>query len=328
MKTIIFLLLVSALSIQASELTIYTSRKEHLIKPILDLYTKETGVKFKYTTNKDGALIERLKAEGSSTPADLLFTVDGGNLWFASTQNLLEPISSKTLEENIPSNFKDPKNQWFGLSLRARTIVYSTKRVKESELSTYQDLADKKWKGRLCLRTSKKVYNQSLVAELIDTLGKEEAKRVVAGWVANNVEIFSNDTAAIKAIIAGQCDVTIVNTYYFGRLLKENKDLPVKIFWPNQKTKLGVHINVSGAGVLKYSKHKKEATKFLEWLSSGKAQELFASVNMEYPANPNVNLDPLVKSWGSFKSDKEFNLSKAGMLQKDAIKLMHEVHYK
>lgn len=328
MKAILILTILLTTNAFAKTLTIYTSRKEHLIKPILDLYTKETGVKFRYTTNKDGALIERLKSEGSSTPADLLFTVDGGNLWFASTQNLLESVQSPILDKNIPSNFKDPKNLWFAFSLRARTLVYSPKRVKANELSTYQDLASKKWKGRLCLRTSKKVYNQSLVAELIDTLGRDEAKKVVKGWVNNTVDIFSNDTSAIKGIISGQCDVAIVNTYYFGRLLKKDKTIPVKIFWPNQNEKLGVHVNVSGAGLIKHSKNKKEAIKFLEWLSKGKAQELFASVNMEYPANPKVNVDPLVKSWGDFKHNKEFNLSKAGMLQKDAIKLMHEVKYK
>ena len=322
-----FLVLLTS-SAYANTLTIYTSRKEHLIKPILDLYTKENGTKFKYTTNKDGALIERLKSEGKSTPADLLFTVDGGNLWFATTQGLLEPVVSSTLEKNIPSNFKDPKNRWFGFSLRARTIVYSPKRVKEGELSTYEDLATSKWKGRLCLRTSKKVYNQSLVAELIDTLGREDTKKVVAGWVNNTVDIFSNDTSAIKGIISGQCDAAIVNTYYYGRLLKKDKNLPVKIFWPNQKSKLGVHVNVSGAGLVKHSKNKKEAIKFLEWLSRGEAQELFASLNMEYPANPKVNTHPLVKSWGKFKHNESFNLSKAGMLQKDAIKLMHEVKYK
>ena len=328
MKALLILTLLITTNVFANTLTIYTSRKEHLIKPILDLYTKETGVKFKYTTNKDGALIERLKSEGSSTPADLLFTVDGGNLWYASTQNLLESINSPILNKNIPSNFKDPKNQWFGFSLRARTLVYSPKRIKPNELSTYQDLASKKWKGKLCLRTSKKVYNQSLVAELIDTLGRDEAKKVVKGWVNNTVDIFSNDTSAIKGIIAGQCDVAIVNTYYFGRLLKKDQSIPVKIFWPNQNDKLGVHVNVSGAGLIKHSKNKKEAIKFLEWLSQGKAQELFASLNMEYPANPKVDPDPLVKSWGKFKHNKGFNLSKAGMLQKDAIKLMHEVKYK
>ncbi|OUR99784.1 Fe(3+) ABC transporter substrate-binding protein [Halobacteriovorax marinus] len=322
-----FLVLFSSVA-SAKTLTIYTSRKEHLIKPILDLYTKETGVKFNYTTNKDGALIQRLKAEGSSTPADLLFTVDGGNLWYASTQNILEPINSQILDKNIPASFKDPKNLWFAFSLRARTIVYNPKTVKKGELSTYEDLATSKWKGRLCLRTSKKVYNQSLVAELIDTLGRKKAKKVVAGWVANTVDIFSNDTSAIKGVISGQCDAAIVNTYYYGRLLKKDPSIGVKIFWPNQNDKLGVHINVSGAGLLKYSKNKKESKKFLEWLSGGKAQALFASLNLEYPANPSVDLDPLVKSWGTFKYNKEFNLSKAGMLQKDAIKLMHEVQYK
>ena len=201
------------------------------------------------------------------------------------------------------------------------------KKVKTNELSTYEDLASKKWSKRLCLRTSKKVYNQSLVAMFISQLGRSKAKEVVKGWVDNSVEIFPNDTAVLKAVAAGQCDVGIVNTYYFGRLLKENPKLPLKLFWPNQKSG-GVHVNVSGAGILKSSDNKNEAKKFLTWLTSKEAQTSFAQVNMEYPINPTVTQAAVTKSWGPFKSNENFNLTDAGVLQKEAIKLMREVNYR
>lgn len=312
----------------AEDVVVYTSRKEHLIKDIFKQYTKETGVKVTYKTGKAAALIQSIKAEGEKSPADVFMTVDAGNLWFAASEGLLEPISSSKLRKNIPFNLRDEKGRWFGLSVRARTIAFNPKKVAIGELSTYEGLADKKWKGRLCLRTSKKVYNQSLVAMLISELGESKAKAVVKGWVKNTVEIFPNDTAVLKAVAAGQCDVGIVNTYYFGRLIKKSPKLSLKLFWPNQDNSYGVHVNVSGAGVLKASKNKKEATKLIEWLASRKAQKSFAQINMEYPINSIFPESEVTKSWGSFKPNKSFNLSSAGKLQKDAIKLMREVKYK
>ena len=325
----IIVLIYSALSFQTSakELVVYTSRKEHLVKDIFELYTKKTGVKIKYKTGKAPALIQTLKAEGKNTPADIFMTVDAGNLWHASSQNLLTPIESKTLQTNIPSHLREENNKWFGLSIRARTIAYNTKKVKASELTTYEDLATEKWNKRLCLRTSKKVYNQSLVAMLIHELGEKKAEEIVKGWVNNAVDIFSNDTAVLKAVASGQCDIGIVNTYYYGRLKKKEDSLPVKLFWPNQKT-YGVHINISGAGVTKYSKNKKEATKFLEWLAGPEAQKQFAQVNMENAILDTVSQSEEVQSWGSYKGNSSFQLSKAGMLQSKAIKLMRRANYK
>lgn len=311
----------------SKELVVYTSRKEHLVKDIFELYKKQTGVNVKYKTGKAAALIQTLKAEGTNTPADIFMTVDAGNLWFAADQKLLSSVDSKTLTKNVPSHLRDEKGQWFGLSVRARTIVYNTKKVKPADLSTYEDLATKKWEKRLCLRTSKKVYNQSLVAMLIHELGEKKAKEVVKGWVSNAVDIFANDTAVLKAVAAGQCDVGIVNTYYFGRLKRKEPKLALKLFWPNQKS-YGVHVNVSGAGVVKNSKHKKEAVKFLEWLASKDAQTSFAQVNMENAVLPGMDQAPEVKSWGEFKPNTTFKLSNAGKLQKKAIKLMREVKYK
>ena len=309
------------------DLVVYSARKEHLIKPVFDAYTKETGVKIKYITDKAPVLLQRIKAEGDNTAADLLITVDAGNLWHAAGQGVLHPVSSDILTSNIPGHLRDPQNMWFGLSLRARTIVYSTKRVRPDELSTYENLADAQWKGRLVLRTSKKVYNQSLVAMLIKEHGESEAARIVKGWVDNlSAPPFSNDTMVMEAIIAGQGDVGIVNSYYYGRLVKKDPTIPLAIFWPNQLTG-GVHVNVSGAGIVAASKNKNEAVTFLEWLSTETAQQMFADVNMEYPVNPKVTANSAVSAWGSFKQN-EINLKNAGENQAAAIQLMDRAGYK
>ena len=323
----IFLLVTYSGTAFSQEIVVYSARKDHLIKPVFDLYTKETDVKIKYITDKAPVLLQRIKAEGENTPADLLITVDAGNLWHAANQGILQPVSSDVLTANIPSYLRDPENKWFGLSLRARTIVYSTERVKPDELSTYEDLAKVEWNGRLVLRTSKKVYNQSLVAMLIKEHGENETTEIVKGWV-NNLAAppFSNDTKVMEAIIAGQGDVGIVNTYYFGRLAKKDPTIPIALFWPNQSSG-GVHINVSGAGVVAASKNKATAIAFLEWLSTEKAQQMFADVNMEYPVNPDVPVNPFVASWGAFKQNK-INLKNAGENQVAAIQLMDRVGYK
>lgn len=248
----------------ADELVVYSARNEQLIKPIFEAYEKATGTKIKFITDKAAPLLVRLKAEGKRTPADILITVDAGNLWKAANDGVLQPVNSKLLKTNIPAHLRDPGNRWYGMSVRARTIVYSTKRVKPADLSTYEALGGKQWKGRLCLRTSKKVYNQSLVAMMIARMGEKKTEQVIRSWVANlATKVFSNDTSLIKAIIAGQCDVGIVNTYYYGRLVKKDKSIPVALFWPNQRGR-GVHVNVSGAGIVKHAGNPKGAKKFLE----------------------------------------------------------------
>ena len=311
----------------ADELVVYSARNEQLVRPLFDAYSAETGTRIRFITDKAGPLMQRLKAEGANTPADLLITVDAGNLWRASEEGLLQPVMSDVLIKNIPAHLRDPGNQWFGLSVRARTIVYSTKRVKPSDLSTYEGLADAKWKKRLCLRTSKKVYNQSLVATMLARLGEAKTEEIVRGWVTNlATDVFSNDTSVIKAIDAGQCDVGIVNTYYFGRLQKKNPDLAAKLFWPNQETS-GVHVNVSGAGVTRHAKHVKQAIRFLEWLSTPVAQKILAEGNMEYPANPAVKAHGIVTAWGEFKQDT-LNVSNAGKLQSHAVMLMDRAGYR
>ena len=311
----------------ADALVVYSARNEQLIKPLFDAYTAETGVTIKFITDKEGPLLQRLKAEGSNSPADILLTVDAGNLWQAKEMGLLKPVQSKILEKNVPAHLRDPQGHWFGLSVRARTIVYNTNKLKESDLSTYEDLAAAKWKGRLCLRTSKKVYNQSLVAMMIAEHGEAKTEQIVRGWVANlATDVFPDDTKMMEAVVAGQCDVGIANTYYYGRLMEKQPQIPLKLFWPNQKGS-GVHVNVSGAGVTTHAKNDKAAIAFVEWLSSVKAQNLFADVNLEYPVNPNVKADPVVIAWGKFK-ENPLNISKAGELQTDAVKLMDRANYK
>jgi iron(III) transport system substrate-binding protein len=282
---------------KAAEVVVYSARIEQLIKPMFDAFTKETGIKVKYTTDNEGALLARLQAEGKNTPADMLITADAGNLWAAAQEKLLKPVHSQVLESNIPAHLRDPHNEWFGLSIRARTLVYNTQKVKPSELSTYEDLADPKWNKRLCLRSSKKVYNQSLVAMMIADHGEAEAERIVKGWVANlATDPLSDDTRALEFVASGKCDVTLVNTYYYGRLMKKDPNLPLAVFWPNQESG-GVHVNISGAGITRYSRNEQAAIQLLEFLSSDKAQNLFADVNMEYPANPKIAADPFVAAW-------------------------------
>ena len=310
----------------APEIVVYSARNEQLIKPLFDLYTKETGTKITYVTDAEGPLIARLEAEGKRTPADMMITVDAGNLWLAAEKGLFRPVKSKVLERIVPEQYQDSQNRWFGLSLRARTIVYSTERVKPEQLSTYEDLADKKWEGRLCLRTSKKVYNQSLVATMIERHGVAKTEQIVKGWVDNlATDVFANDTSLIEAIVAGQCDVGIVNTYYFGRLQQEKGNIPAKLFWPNQSTS-GVHVNVSGAGVTAHAKNPQAAQAFLEWLAKREAQEIFAGINMEYPVNDATKWDPIVESWGKFKAD-DLHVEVAGRRQIEAVKLMDRAGY-
>lgn len=312
---------------QDQEVIVYSSRAEHLIKPLFDRFTEETGIDVNYITDNEAALIQRLKAEGERTPADALLTVDAGNLWFAEQEGVLQPIESEIVENNVPANLRAENNSWAALSIRARTIVYSTERVSPDSLSTYENLADDEWQGRLCLRTSKKVYNQSLVASMIANQGETEAEKTVSGWVENlAVEPTSNDNGAMEAILAGVCDVAIVNTYYFGRLQAENPEIALALFWPNQEDR-GVHVNVSGMGLTRHAKNPALATQLIEWLSSEQAQKDFSGLNKEYPVNPSVDPVAEVSAWGEFKQD-DLNVEQVGVLQRQAVMLMDRVGYK
>lgn len=311
----------------SEEVVVYSARNEQLIKPLFDAYTKQTGVNVKFVSDKEGPLMERLKAEGANTSADVFITVDAGNLWQAANQGLLQAVNSPILNANIPAHLRDPKNMWVGLSVRARTIFYNTQKVKPEDLSSYEDLADAKWKGRLCLRTSKKVYNQSLTAMMIEEHGEPKTEQIIKGWVGNlATDVFPDDTKMLEAVGAGQCDVGIANTYYYGRLMDKNPKLPIAVYWANQKTK-GVHVNVSGAGITRHAKNPAGAQKLIEWLSSDKAQNLFTDLDMEYPANPAIKPHAKLLAWGTFKQNL-INVTKAGELQANAVKLMDRAGYK
>ena len=311
------------------EVVVYSARKEHLIKPLFDAYTEQTGVKITYITDGAGPLLARLKSEGPSTPADMLLTTDVGFLWKAEQEQVLASVQSDALNANVPAHLRDEDGQWFGLTQRARTLVYASDRLKDSQLSTYEALADGAMKGKLCLRTSKKVYNQSLVASLIANDGSEQAEQVVKGWVANlAVAPFANDTAAMKAVLAGQCDVTVVNTYYFGRLEAKGEQGALKIYWPNQADgQRGVHMNISGAGITRHAKHPEAAKALLEWLTSEQAQNLLAGLNLEFPVNPNVSPVEQVQAWGDFKADA-ISLNAVAAQQRNAVKIIDAAGYR
>ena len=332
LHSLLFILVLLGLMISppkgwTDEIVVYSTRSEELLKPLFEAYTNETGIKIELITDKFEPLLQQLKTEGKATRADLLITVDAGDLWHAARAGVLQSIDSATLKENVPEPYRDPTMHWFGLSLRARAIVYSTERVNPEELSTYEALGRPTWRGRLLLSTSDKIYNQSLVAMLIAEYGETMTEIFINSWVANlAADPFPTDSMVMEAILAEQGDVGIVNTYYFGRLLKKNPNLKLEIYWPNQETG-GCHVNISGAGVTRHSKHPEVAIKFLEWLSSSKAQSLFADANMEYPINQKVAAHPFVAGWGVFKASQQ-NLAVAGLLQGAAVRIMTRADYR
>ena len=320
------LLLSSPAFATGQEVVVYSARIEALIKPMFHAFTARTGVEVKYFTASGAELFERLRAEGSKTPADLFMTVDAGNLWIAEQAGLLQGFKSEVVEKNIPAHLRAKNNSWLGLSIRARPIMYSTQRVNPSELSNYEGLGDPKWRGRLCLRTSRQVYMQSLVATMIKSVSEKRAEEIVGGWIANQPRILDSDTKIVEAIAAGQCDVGLANTYYLAHIKAKEPGFPVVPFWPNQNGR-GVHVNISGAGVTKHAKHRDQAIRLIEFLSSAEAQNLYADANYEYPANPKVKPHSLIDTWGKFKAD-QVDVAAAGEFQAAAVRLMDRVGYK
>jgi iron(III) transport system substrate-binding protein len=309
----------------AGEIVVYSSR-HYGQEPALELFTRKTGIAIKMFNASDAELFERLKAEGDRTPADVLLTVDAGNLWNAARAGLLAPVDSRELQVNIPPALRDAQHRWFALAVRARTIMYSAERVKPHELSTYAALGDPRWKGRLCLRQSSHVYNQSLLAGMIKRHGEARTEEIVRGWVANQPTLISSDTKILEAIAAGQCDVGLTNTYYLARLLQAKPDFPVRLFWADQSGP-GVHVNVSGGGVTAHARHRTEAIRFLEFLSTVEAQTAWAEQSLEFPANPAATPSPIVARWGAFKMD-DAALAAAGELQPAATRLADRVGYR
>ena len=306
----IFIIFIFAPNLNAKEINIYSHRQPFLINPFLELFTEETGIKTNVVYSKKG-LAQRLKAEGENSPADVILTVDIGRLYVYDDLNLLAPLNSKKLINNIPDYLRSPENTWFGLSKRARVIVVHKTKIMEDEITKIEDLADSKWKGKICSRPGSHVYNRGIMASVLAALGKEEAEI----WAKGMVENFArrpqgNDRAQVKAIYEGECQIALINNYYFGKL-KFSEDPEqrkwaesVRLVFPNQaEGDRGAHVNISGGGVAKFSKNKEEAQKLLEFLTSEKAQKLYGEINFEYPANLKIEPSEELKNWGNFRED-------------------------
>ncbi|HET6498835.1 MAG TPA: extracellular solute-binding protein [Coriobacteriia bacterium] len=302
---------------------IYTSR-HYGVEPVFERFTEETGIEVRFTSGADALLRERLKAEGENTPADMYIAVDAGNLWLAAEEGLLESVDSQTLRDNIPEELRDADGRWFGLTQRVRTILYHPDRVSPEELSTYEALADPVWRERLVMRPSTHAYTQSLVSSLIAAHGEARAEEIVRGWVANQPTFIDSDTQILEALAAGEGDVAVVNHYYLGRLLEEDPEFPVRVFWANQDDR-GAHVNISGAGITAHAPNRENALALLEWLS-GPGQEMFASTNHEFPANPNVEAHPIIVEFGQFDADP-LDKAEYGRLQSSAVELLNRAGY-
>ncbi|MEX2327765.1 MAG: Fe(3+) ABC transporter substrate-binding protein [Pseudomonadales bacterium] len=326
-------LLVGQTTSAADVVNIYSARNEALIKPLLDRYAERTGVEINLVTGSADALIKRLELEGINSPADLLLTVDVGRLFRAKSAGLLRAVSSDILDQNVPEIYRDSAGYWVALSLRSRVIIYAPDRVDESELSSYQALAQPKWRGRVCIRSSSNIYNQSLIAAMIAQDGREATETWVRGLVNNMARPpAGGDRDQIKAIVAGQCDVAVINHYYLAGMLtsglaqdRETAE-QVRLFWPDQEGR-GAHINASGAGVTRAAKNVEAAIALLEFLVSPEAQSWYADTNNEYPVRGDVDNSELQKRWGDFKAD-QLALEQLGVFNAEAVRLMDRAGWK
>ena len=318
-------------NILAKEINIYSHRQPFLINPFLELFTEETGIKTNVVYSKKG-LAQRLKAEGENSPADVILTVDIGRLYVYDDLDLLAPLDSKQLIINIPDYLRSPNNTWFGLSKRARVIVVNKNKISEGDITRIEDLADPEWKGKICSRPGSHVYNRGIMSSVLAALGQVEAENWAKGMVANFAKRpQGNDRAQVKAIYEGECDLALINNYYFGKL-KFSEDLEqrkwsesVRLVFPNQGDgDRGAHVNISGGGVAKFSKNKKEAQKLLEFLTSEKAQKLYGEINFEYPANLQIEPSNELKSWGNFREDT-LAIIKIAELAPEAQKIIDRV---
>lgn len=315
------------------EVNVYTHRHYPTDQELFTTFENRTGIKVNVVNASADELMQKMTEEGAQSPADVLITVDAGRLVRAADKNLLQSITSEKLNSAIPSHLRDEDGQWYGLTKRARAIAYAKDRVQPEDLSTYENLANDSWKGRILVRSSENIYNQSLMASIIANNGEEVAQ----GWASKVVGNMArspkgNDRDQVKAVVAGEGDIAIVNTYYVGKLLNSKDPVEIKagegvgIFFPNQEGR-GAHINISGAGVAKYAPNKENAIAFIEFLAGKEAQEVFAKANYEYPVNPEVAPSELLSSWGSFKEDT-LALSALGKNNKKAVLLFDSVGWK
>jgi iron(III) transport system substrate-binding protein len=313
-------------ALAAGEVNIYSYRQEVLIRPLLAEFTKTTGIKVNIVYVKDAG-IERLKAEGKASPADAVLTVDVANLVQLEDAGLLQPVKSETIEKNIPAQYRDPAGKWFGLSVRARIIVYNPEKVKKEEIATYEALADEKLGKRICVRSSGHTYNLALTASIIAANGAAKAQEWANGFAKNLARNpTGGDRDQIQAVAAGVCDIGIVNTYYLAGMLAgddaaaKKAAQAVKAFFPNQANR-GTHVNISGAAVTASAKNKDNAVKLIEFLSSDAAQKIYADKVMEYPIKPGIEPSEILLGLGSFKADP-LPLAKLGELRAEALKIV------
>lgn len=331
--SLFLLLILIAINTVAAEVNIYSARKEALIKPILEEFTLQTGVNVNLVTGGADELIKRLELEGRNSPADLLLTVDVGRLYRAKQADLLQPVHSETLREVIPARYRDSEDYWYGLSLRARVIVYAKDRVVPADLTTYEALAEPQWRNRICVRSSSNIYNQSLVASMVAHDGVEATEQWARGLVKNFARRpKGGDRDQIKAVAAGQCDLALVNTYYLAGMLdsdiraEREAARKVAVFWPDQDGR-GVHMNISGAGVTRAAEHAEEAIRLLEFLVSKEAQSWYAQKNYEFPVRGDVAAGDILRQWGEFEAD-DIDLEQLGVHNTEAVRLMDRAGWK
>ena len=316
---------------QSGEVNVYSYREQKLIAPLFDEFTKETGIKVNVVSANSG-LEQRIATEGANSPADVLLTVDVGNLTQATVAGIARPSSSATLDAEIPPAYRGDDGQWFGLTRRARVVYASKERVKQDAI-TYEELADPKWRGKICIRSGQHVYNVALIASMIAHHGEDWTEQWLKGVKANLArKPAGDDRLQVKGVYAGECDLAVGNTYYMGAMLQNNKEPEqkawansVNILFPNSGDR-GTHVNVSGAVVARYAPHQDNAIKLVEFLASDKGQEMYAEVNNEYPVKAGVPWSPLVKSWGDFKPDP-ISLNEIAGLCKKASELVDKVGF-
>ncbi|MCH8919008.1 MAG: Fe(3+) ABC transporter substrate-binding protein [Alphaproteobacteria bacterium] len=311
----------------AGEVNVYSSRHYKADRELFKRFTAKTGIRVNVVQGRANALFERLKREGRNSPADLLITVDAGNLARAQAAKLFQPVRSAFIDAAVPAAYREPAGHWVGLTLRARVIMYHKDRVKPDQLSTYEALADPRWKGRILIRSSNNIYNQSLVASLIAANGASKTLAWAKALVANLArKPKGGDRDQIRAVGTGEGDIAIANTYYLGRLAASKKARDkalvkkIGVFFPNQGGR-GAHVNISGAGVTRFARNKAEAVKLLEFLVEKESQILFSKANYEYPVRPDVPISKIIASWGEFRADK-INVSELGTRNAEAVRLM------
>ncbi len=314
-------------SAMAEEVNVYSARKTQLIKPLLDEFTKQSGIEVNLLTSKADALLKKLESEGMNSPADILITTDAGRLNRAKEAGVLQAAIDQAALQLVPQSLQDSQGEWLGLTTRARVIAYAKDRVKPEELSTYEALTDAKWKNRICIRSSNNIYNQSLVASMIANQGEQKTQQWADAFVKNFArKPQGGDRDQVKAVAAGQCDIAIVNTYYLGQMINGKDEAQkqaadkVAVFWPNQNDR-GTHINVSGIAITKSAKNIDNANKLIQFLLSKPAQQWYAEANNEYPVIAGVAASETLQSWGEFNSDS-LNLSQLGELNPAAVKIM------